>query len=396
MARLIARGLLFALAALTGCTAPAQPPAAALKPVPVQPAAAPAKTEAAPVTWSDPPAKAEPVRVAPTRPAHLWAFTRLRGTDYVSVRDLAARFNLKATWTKPELAMTLADARGVRLTFETNQTDFYFDGLRVFLGEPVLVDRDSLWVSKLDLIKLVVPLLHPEEHLSQLPATPPRIIVLDPGHGGNDPGKENKLLGINEKTFTLDVALRLKKILEIQGWQVLLTRNDDHELSPIKKKDLQMRDEFANSNRADLFLSIHFNSVEKASERVTGVETYTMSPQFMFSAADAKKDDMTDTAFPGNRFDYGNLLFGEQIHRAMIAGLKSPDRGFKRGRLAVLRFVECPGALVECAYLSNVTEARRVATPEYRQQIAEAIATGVQGYAATLAALRPLSAPAAK
>lgn len=374
MARLPARGLLFAFAALTGWAAPLPP---------VDPATPAARPEA------------KLVRAAPTRPVQLWPFTRIRGVDYVSVRDLAARFKLKAVWTKPDLALTLADARGVRLIFETNQTDFYFDGLRVFLGEPVLLDKGSLWVSKLDLIKLVVPLLRPEERLLQLPATPPKVIVLDPGHGGGDPGKQNEALGLNEKYVTLDVALRLKKILERYGWKVLLTRSDDRELSPIKKKDLQLRNDFANSNGADLFLSIHFNSVEKPTERVTGVETYTMTPQFMFSAADGKKDDMTDTAFPGNRLDFANLLFGEQIHRAMIAGLKAPDRGFKRGRLAVLRFVECPGVLVECAYLSSMAEARRVATPEYRQQIAEALAAGVQGYAATLASLRPASAPAA-
>ena len=227
----------------------------------------------------------------------------------------------------------------------------------------------------------------------QLPLTAPRTIVLDPGHGGSDPGKENKLVGLNEKTCTLDVSLRLKKILEARGWGVWLTRSDDHELSPVKKKDLQMRNDLANRNHADLFLSIHFNSVEKNPEKVTGVETYTMSPQFMFSAADAKKDDMTDTAFPGNRLDFANLLFGEQIHRAMIGNLKTPDRGFKRGRLAVLRFPECPAALVECAYLSNNVDARRVATPEYRQKIAEAIASGIQGYADTLAAIRPVAAP---
>ena len=373
MARLLARGLLLAFAALTGCAAPAPvpPPPAALPPA-VPPHVGPA-----------------PVRALPTRPAQLWQFTRLRNVDYVNIRDFAAHFNLKAQWTKAELTLTLSDAHGVRFTLENNQSDIYFDGLRVFLGEPVLFDKDSLWVSKLDLIKLVVPLLHPEEHLFQLPLTAPRSIVLDPGHGGSDPGKENKLVGLNEKTCTLDVALRLKKILEARGWSVWLTRTDDHELSPIKKKDLQLRDDLANRNRADLFLSIHFNSVEKNPERVIGTETYTMSPQFMFSAADAKKDDMTDTAFPGNRLDFANLLFGEQIHRAMIGGLKTPDRGFKRGRLAVLRFVECPAALVECAYLSNNGEARRVATPEYRQKIAEAIASGIQGYAGALAATRP-------
>ena len=391
MARLFARGLSLVLAGLTACSAPGQPqpaaPATAAAPAPI------ASNRPVPPPRVDSPAKAEPARPPPTRPAQLWPFTRLRGVDYVSLREVAVRFKLKVNLARLAGVMTLSDARGVRLTCESNQTDIYFDGLRVFLGEPVLFDQGSLWVSKLDLIKVVVPLLFPEDHLSQLPANAPKVIVLDPGHGGIDPGKENKLLGVNEKTFTLDVALRLKKILEAFGWKVLLTRSGDRELSPIKKKDLQMRDDVANNNHADLFLSIHFNAVEKNAERVTGVETYTMAPQFMFSAAEGKKDEMTDTAFPGNKLDYANLLFGEQIHRAMITRLKTPDRGFKRGRLAVLRFVECPGALVECAYLSNLAEARQVASPEYRQRIAEAIARGVQDYAGTLAALRVSPAP---
>ncbi len=341
-------------------------------------------------------AQPQPVRAAPTRPTApvLWPTSRLRSFDCVNLRDFAAHYDLTATWSKPLLTMTLRDAHGVRFTFETNQRDFYFDGLRVFLGEPVIMERDSLWVSKLDLIKVVVPLFRPAEHLAQLPATPPKLIVLDPGHGGSDPGKENRLFGINEKTVTLDVAQRVKKILESRGWQVMLTRTEDTKLASEQVLDLQRRADMANKAGADLFLSIHFNSVEKDSDRVTGVETYTMTPQFMLSTANDKKDEMTDTAFPGNRLDYANLLFGEQMHRAMLAGLKTPDRGFKRGRLVVLRFAECPSALVECAYLSSNGEARRVATPEFRQQIAEAIAGGVQDYAAALAALRSAAGPA--
>jgi N-acetylmuramoyl-L-alanine amidase len=336
----------------------------------------------------------QPVRVAPTRPSApvLWPTTRLHNIDCVSVRDLAARFDLKAAWTRSQLAMTLSDAHGVRFAFEASQHDFHFDGLRVFLGETVFLDRDSLWVSLPDVIKLVAPLLRPEEHVLQLPPAPPKIIVLDPGHGGGDPGTENKRVGVTEKTFALDVALRVKKTLESRGWQVLLTRVDDRELSPVKRTDLQMRDDFANKNKADLFLSIHFNSVERDPERVTGVETYTMSPQFMLSTGNEEKDDMTDKLFPSNKLDFANLLFGVQIHRAMLATLKTPDRGFKRGRRSVLRFLECPGALVECGYLSNNTEARRVATPEFRQQIAEAIASGVQAYANTLAVLHAAAA----
>jgi N-acetylmuramoyl-L-alanine amidase len=166
-----------------------------------------------------------------------------------------------------------------------------------------------------------------------------------------------------------------------------LIRDKDTELSRDKKTDLLMRDEFANRNKADLYLSIHFNN---AIPSVTGVETYVMTPQFMWSSADQQGDDMTRVAYPGNRLDFANLLFGEEMHRAMVAGLKAADRGFKHGREAVLRMLDCPGALVECAYLSNDAEARQAATPQYQQRIAEALATGVQNYSAALAALRPL------
>jgi N-acetylmuramoyl-L-alanine amidase len=336
-----------------------------------------------------------PTVSVPTAPAapQLWPTRTLLGQDYVSARDVAKRFNLKAEWARADLVMTLSDASGVRLSFESRRRDFHFDGLRVFLGEPAVAERDSIWISKLDVIKIIHPLFRPADHLALLPAAAPKIIVLDPGHGGSDPGKENKLLGLNEKTATLDVVLRLKKILEARGWQVLLTRPDDRELSPVKVVDLKRRADVANLAHADLFLSIHFNSVEKDTDRVTGVETYSMTPQFMLSTADERKDDKTDTAFPGNKLDNANLLLGEQLHRAMISSLKASDRGYKHGRLEVLRLAECPGALVECAYLSNITDARRVATPEYRDRIAQALATGVQNYAAALAALHPAPLP---
>lgn len=385
MAWLPARGLLvLILAALAACKSPAQP----------QPPAKPAPVPAAPAR-AEPPAPA-PVRAAPTRPgpAILWATTKLRNIEYVSVRDLAKNFGLKAAWARGDTVMTLSDARAGRFTFEGNQKDFHFDGLRIFLGTPAVLYKDSLWVSQLDVVKIIAPLFRPADHLTLLPAAAPKLIVLDPGHGGIDPGTQNLKTGVNEKTCTLDVALRLRKILELSGWRVLLVRDRDTELSKDKKTDLLMRDEFAIHNKADLFLSIHFNS---APESIAGVETYSLAPQFMHSAGDDTGDDMTKAAFPGNRFDYANLVLGEQLHRAMITGLKAPDRGYKHARQAVLRMLDCPGALVECAYLSNNAEARRVATPEYRQQLAESLAAGVQNYAMALATLRPAPpAPAAK
>jgi N-acetylmuramoyl-L-alanine amidase len=364
MARSSARGLLAIVTALlTACTAPAQP-----RPAP--PAATPSEPS--------PPA---------SRPAHVWPFTKFRGLDYVAVRDLAKRYGLKAVWTKREEVMALSDARGVRLTFERDQRDFHLDGARVFLGELTYLSGDDLWVPKLDVIKTIAPLFAPADHTPFLPA-PPKLIVIDPGHGGTDPGKQNTRLKLDEKDMTLDVALRLKKLLEMRGYQVVLTRATDTRFSNSPVVDLPMRAAVANKAGADIFLSLHFNAVDRDPERVSGVETYVLTPQFQVSTQPEQDREMVKTYYPGNRQDTANALLGYSLHRQLVTDLKASDRGYKRYRLAVLRTLACPGVLVEAAYLSNDAEARRVATPEFRQQIAEAVAEGISNYAATLAALR--------
>jgi N-acetylmuramoyl-L-alanine amidase len=345
-----------------------------------------------------PPAKPEvatppaPVRAAPTRPVKLWSFVRLRGVDYVSLRDVAERFDLKLAWTKSSFTQTLSDARGVRLNFENNQHDFFLDGVRIFLADPVLLEKDTLWISKIDLIKLVAPLIRPSDYSTHLPAAALRTIVIDPGHGGTDPGKQNARLKLDEKDLTLDVSLRLKKLLETLGYRVVLTRTTDKRFSNNPIVDLPLRAEVANKESADLFISIHFNAVDRDLDRVSGTETYVLTPQFQISTQPEQDRSMVKEFYPGNQQDAANALLGYSLHRQLITDLKGSDRGYKHRRLAVLRTLKCPGVLVEAAYLSNDTEARRLATPEFRQKIAGALADGIQDYAATLATMRPSTA----
>ena len=381
MARTHACSRLATVAALVlvgGCTAPASAQNRTDTGSAVTPSAAPA----APAKAEAPPVAPQPLAGTTSR---LWPFKHLYNVDYVDVQDIATRYGLKAAWVTSGRVMQLVDAHGqARLKFEDRKRDFYLDGVRIFLGEITVFNRGSLHVSKIDVIKTIAPLLRPADHANQLPG-PPKLIVLDPGHGGNDPGNQNPRLKLNEKDMTLDVVVRLKKVLETRGYQVLLTRTDD------RKIDLEARADIANRAKADLFLCIHFNAVPPTDAgRVTGTETYVMTPQFQVSAG-GEKDKLTDLALPGNRQDFGNVVLGYHLHRRLLAELKTSDRGFKRARYVVLRFVECPAGYIEAAYLSNDAEARRVATPEYRQQIAQAIANGVDDYAATLAALHPVA-----
>ncbi|MDD3179778.1 MAG: N-acetylmuramoyl-L-alanine amidase [Opitutaceae bacterium] len=326
-----------------------------------------------------------PVPTTPRRfPTALWPVTRLFNVDRVDVRDIAARYGMKAAWRQAGKVMQLSEGGRVRIEFEDRNRDCYLDGTRIMLGETVVFYNGSLYVGKIDAIKTIAPLLRPTDYAGLLPARP-KLIVLDAGHGGSDPGKQNLALRLDEKDMTLDVVRRLKKLLELRGYQVRLTRTDDSRLARDQRSDLLARINIANRARADLFLSIHFNAVDPLfAARVSGSETYVLTPQFQLSSSDDRKDDTVDKAYPGNRQDLANVLLGYQIHHHMLGTLKTSDRGYKRARYAVLCFAECPAALIEAAYLSNDAEARRVATPEFLQRIAEAIAAGVDGYAAQL------------
>ena len=103
------------------------------------------------------------------------------------MQDIAGRYGLKATWVTSGRVMQLVDEHGhARLKFEDRKRDFYLEGVRVFMGEATVFNKGSLCVSKIDVIKTIAPLLRPAEHANQLPG-PPKLIVLDAGHGGSDP-----------------------------------------------------------------------------------------------------------------------------------------------------------------------------------------------------------------
>jgi N-acetylmuramoyl-L-alanine amidase len=222
-----------------------------------------------------------------------------------------------------------------------------------------------------------------------------RTIVLDPGHGGGDPGMENPSLRLQEKNLALDVALRLEKLLKAEGYSVVMTRRDDRQLASSKEADLQRRAIIANAAGADLFLSIHFNSLFPDT-RVSGTEVYVFTRPGQRSDQSwgfGQSDDTENDSSPVNRHDGWTSLLAHALHRETIAGLKTADRGHKTKHLAILRGLNCPGVLVESLFLSNDADARRAAAPAGRQQIAEAMAAGIRSYATILTSLQPKSSP---
>ncbi len=171
-----------------------------------------------------------------------------------------------------------------------------------------------------------------------------RKIILDPGHGGYDPGANRD--GIFEKDIALDVAKRVKKYLKQSGFNVLMTRNDDSTVS------LKERMVLANKEKPDAFISIHVNASKNP--KIKGLEThwYTMQSKSL----------------------------AMEVQNQMVNNLVVPDRGIKNSRFYVIRNTQVPSILAEIGYLSNDKERAQIMTEERKEATAKAIADGIIGY----------------
>jgi N-acetylmuramoyl-L-alanine amidase len=259
-------------------------------------------------------------------------------------------------------------AKGVpALLAQRNREYLTVDGVKIYLDDNIGSLRGHLTVTRTDYAKVLVPLYW------KTPVAGVRRIVIDPGHGGKDPGKQNPGLRYDEKAATLDTAVRLKLVLEKRGFEVLLTRNRDVAV------DLDERAAFANRSKADLFISLHYNGAGVGDTSSSGIETYCLTPAGQKSTNTGKaKADVGEQ--PGNRFDTPNLLLAWNIQRQILAATGAEDRGVRRARFAVLRPLACPGVLVEGGFISSKREGAQIADAAFRQKIADSVAEGVFQY----------------
>lgn len=289
---------------------------------------------------------------------------------YVDADGWFARYGLEAAEGGRPGSRNYTSA-WTQIGLQRDSREMQFDGLRVFLGDAVQVRDGRFQLSEIDARALFAPLFRPQDFAAT--ARPVHRIILDAGHGGQDSGTQNARLKLVEKELTLDVVRRLGGLLRTQGFDVRFTRETDAYVS------LRDRAEFTRANDADLFVSIHFNATT-AKEMVRGTETYVLTPQHQRSTSSETRDDGDAVEQEGNAADPWNAVLGFQMHRALHGQLQPFDRGLKRARFAVLRLIDCPGVLIESGYLSNDAEARRIATPEYRGKLAEAVAIGIAAY----------------
>ncbi len=228
----------------------------------------------------------------------------------------------------------------------------------------------------------------PELSLAQQLGLGVQKIVIDPGHGGKDPGA--MAYGLKEKDIVLNLAKILKKSLEkALGCEVVLTRTDDSFIS------LEERTAVANGNNADLFISLHVNAHSIAS--VHGLETYFLNltndreamrvAAFENATSELQMSDLQDVLagiMKNSKIKESSRL-AHNVHNTLISGLKKDkqtlkDLGVKQAPFYVLIGAEMPAILVEIAFISNPKEAKKLGKIEFLDSFADQIVKGIRFY----------------
>jgi N-acetylmuramoyl-L-alanine amidase len=202
--------------------------------------------------------------------------------------------------------------------------------------------------------------------------TPPKpfaVVVLDPGHGGQDSGA--MCGGVMEKDLTLDVARRIDRLLESEGIATLMTRLGDTYVS------LADRAAFGNRVRDSIFVSIHFNEDNKPV--ASGVETYYAARQIGSASALASwlpflARPPSDSPKPESQ------SLASFIQEALVARTRSVDRGTQTKQFFVIANVTSPSVLIEGGFLTNKEDVSKLASEDYRDQLAAAVADGILRY----------------
>jgi N-acetylmuramoyl-L-alanine amidase len=194
-------------------------------------------------------------------------------------------------------------------------------------------------------------------------------VVLDAGHGGVDGGTQGE--GILEKNLSLAITRRLEKHLATAGMRTVLTRRDDTYVS------LEKRTDFANRHQPDAFVSIHLNADANSGE-TSGLETYYSSRKRLGDMMRLRER----LGLPKEETirDKRSQWLADILHHDIRKATGSVDRGTRDSNYLVVMHTECPAVLIECGYLTNSVEARRLQDEAHQEKLAAAVAAGLEKF----------------
>ena len=301
---------------------------------------------------------------------------RVSNSDYIDIVSFCKKHNFEYSFdTIDDLVRIYSPDREIKLLL--NSSVGILSGSIFYLKKPPVYLKGKILLPR-QLEKIITS----GEFVNFRPLFTIKTIVIDPGHGGKDPGAISAR-GFYEKTVNLRVSKYLKEELERMGFKVILTRNKDVFVS------LAQRANIAKQYNADLFISIHANS--NYSRKVSGVEIYYLSPSRLKarerSVRLARGENFQGKSMP---LDVKAILwdllirknYGFSVELADIFYLTFKNLGFnikppRKAAFYVLRFAYVPSILVEMGYLSNRYEEIALRKKHYQKQIAHAVALGI-------------------
>ncbi len=295
-----------------------------------------------------------------------WNVIKIEGRDYVSVESVK-RFYSFTKLTRTGNNVVLENSK-VEMRLKVGGNECLMNNVKFVLSNAVSASGNQVYISRMDLAKLIDPVLRPNFINN---AGDFRTVIIDAGHGGKDPGATNPIG--TEANYNLALSRRLKGLLEAKGFKVKMIRETDRYYS------LQERVNIANSvSENAIFLSLHFNSGGRAAR---GIETFTLSPPGVshYGAGLKASDAQTKT---GNEHDSANIALATALHGSVLRrlGNNTFDRGIKRARFSVLSGVRHPAILFEGGFMSHPYEARLIANESFQAAIAAGMVDAIARY----------------
>src|SRR5437879_5060129 len=298
-----------------------------------------------------------------------WQVIKINGHDYLSVDNISKFYGLPAE-VVPSGAKIQTDTADHPLEFVSGSREAIINGARSWLCFPVIEHDGKSLVSRTDVAKTIEPLVRPHRVPDVGKA---QTVVLDPGHGGHDKGQVSRYGA--EKDFALDVARKLRPILQAKGLRVIMTREGDYFVP------LEVRAKIANAARNSIFVRIHFNATND-DPNATGFEIFSFTPRGAPSTSDTALTSSSFNMQPGSEVDAQSMALSACIYHSILGHIPEYDRGIKRARFAVLRLTKVPAVLIEGGFLTERGECRLIANKDWRGKLAQAISVGIENYKA--------------
>src|SRR5499427_7483028 len=296
-----------------------------------------------------------------------WQVIKINGHDYLSIDNISKFYGLPAE-VIPSGAKIQSETANHPLEFVSGSREAMINGARSWLCFPVIEQDGKYLVSRTDVAKTLEPLVRPHRVAN---VGKVQTVVLDPGHGGYDRGQVSRY-GY-EKDFALDVARKLRPLLQAKGLRVIMTREGDYFVP------LEVRAQIANAARDSIFVSIHFNATND-DPNATGFEIFSFTPRGAPSTSDGNVTSRSFNMQPGSSVDARSMALSACIYHSVLGQLREYDRGIKRARFAVLRLTTVPAVLLECGFLTERGESKLISNKDWRAKLAGAIGVGIENY----------------